>query len=179
MSGDGDRRSNIELKARCPDRKFVREALRTLGAEDCGVEQQIDSYFSTGAYRMKLRESSSGNHTLIWYSRPNTSGSRKSTYRLQSIPDPRTKRRILSQAMGIKQVVTKDRHLFRIGPTRIHLDSVDELGSYLEFEVVLGDDVTESQGHEIIADLRLHLNVRDEDLVSRSYADLVGDALPA
>ena len=127
MSGDGDRRSNIELKARCPDRAHVREALRSLGAEDCGVEQQIDTYFSTGAYRMKLRESSSGNHTLIWYSRPNTTGSRKSTYRLQSIPDPRTKRRILSQAMGIKQVVTKDRHLFQIGPTRIHLDSVARL----------------------------------------------------
>ncbi len=177
--GDGDRRANIELKARCPDRESVRRALGSLGAEDRGVEHQVDTYFSTGAYRMKLRESSLGHHILIWYHRPNTTDSRKSTYRLRPVPDPTAKKAILSQAMEVKQVVTKDRHLFLIGPTRIHLDSVDELGSYLEFEVVLGDGVTEEQGHEIIADLRERLDVRDEHLVSRSYADLVGDALPA
>ncbi len=179
MTADGDRRANIELKARCPDRERVLEALAGLGAEDRGVEHQVDTCFSTGSYRMKLRESSLGNHYLIWYHRPNTTDSRKSTYRLQPVPDPAAKRKMFAMAMGVKQVVTKDRHLFLIGPTRIHLDSVDELGSYLEFEVVLGNGVTEEQGHEIIADLRERLDVNDKDLVSRSYSDLVGDALPA
>ncbi len=179
MEETDQRRANVELKARCRDREAVREALLRLDAEDCGVEHQVDTYFSMGSYRMKLRESSRGEHRLIWYTRPDTTDSRKSTYRLMPVLDPGAKRRILSLAMGVKQVVTKDRHLFLVGPTRIHLDSVDELGSYLEIEVVLGDAVTEAKGHRIVADLRRKLHVRDEDLVSRSYADLVGDALPA
>jgi predicted adenylyl cyclase CyaB len=179
MVEGSDRRANIELKARCPDRDAARAALLGLGAEDRGVEHQVDTYFSTGSYRMKLRESSRGEHRMIWYSRPDAAGSRKSSYRLMPVLDPGAKKRILSLAMGVKQVVTKDRHLFLLGPTRIHLDSVDELGSYLEFEVVLGGEVGEAEGHRIVAELREQLHVRDEDLVSRSYSDLVGDALPA
>ncbi len=163
------------MKARCPDRGQVLAALRALGAEDRGVEHQVDTYFSTGSYRMKLRESSRGEHWLIWYSRPDRTSSRKSTYRLEAIKDPAAKKAIFGKSMGVKQVVVKDRHLHLIGPTRIHLDSVDDLGSYLEFEVVLDGDLTEAEGHAIIAELRQALSVRDEDLVSRSYSDLLTD----
>lgn len=181
MEESGTRRANVELKARCHDREAVLAAISRLHARDCGVEHQIDTYFSTGSYKMKLRESSRGEHRLIWYSREDSADSRKSTYRLMPVIDPQAKRRILALAMGVKQVVTKDRHLFLLGPARIHLDSVDELGSYLEFEVVLSDAVSEAEGHRIVADLRRKLGVRDEDLVSRSYSDLVGEgeaALP-
>jgi predicted adenylyl cyclase CyaB len=141
-----------------------------------GVERQTDTYFSLGSYRMKLRESSSGNHWLIWYHRPDSPDSRVSTYRLRTIPDPEAKRRILSQAMGVKAVVEKERTLYMLGPVRIHIDKVEGLGGFLEFEVVLQHGEERSEGHRRVAELRREFGIQEEDLVSGSYSDLVGIA---
>ena len=170
---EGDRRENVELKARYPDSKRAHRISESLGAVPCGTERQTDTYFSLGSYRMKLRESSNGNHWLIWYSRPDRPDSRVSSYRLRSIPDPEAKRRILSQAMGVKVVVTKERSLYMLGPVRIHVDRVDGLGSFLELEAVLGNGVDREEGHRRLAELRLAFGIADEDLVSGSYSDLL------
>ena len=176
VMGAGGRHENIELKARYPDSDLARRISESLGAVPCGVERQSDTYFSLGNYRMKLRESSSGNHWLIWYSRPDRPGSRVSSYRLLSIPDPDAKRRILSQAMGVKAVVEKDRTLYMLGPVRIHIDRVDGLGGFLEFEAVLDGGLSRSEGHRRVADLRRAFAIKEEDLVSGSYSDLLSEA---
>jgi predicted adenylyl cyclase CyaB len=170
---EGDRRENVELKARYPDTERAHRISESLGAVPCGTERQTDTYFSLGSYRMKLRESSNGNHWLIWYSRPDRPGSRVSSYRLRSIPDPEAKCRILSQAMGVKAVVTKERSLYMLGPVRIHIDRVEGLGEFLEFEAVLGDEVDRREGHRRVAALKLAFGIADEDLVSGSYSDLL------
>ena len=173
MSDDGRRRANIELKARYSDLSRAIRVCRKIGALDQGVEAQTDTYFSTGLQRMKLRESSFGNHWMIWYSRPDLPGAKKSSYRKLPIPDPTAKRRILSQAMGVKVVVEKTRNLFLLGPVRIHLDEVEGLGSFIEFEAVVGPDLTEDEGHAKIRDLRLEFGIAEEDLIQGSYSDLM------
>ena len=77
------------------------------------------------------------------------------------------------QAMSIKAEVVKERTLYMLGPCRIHLDRVEGLGDFLEFEVVLSEDVSEREGHRIVDDLRREFDINDEDLISGSYADLV------
>lgn len=42
---------------------------------------------------------------------------------------------VLSDALGVKGQVRKDRRLFLIGQTRVHLDIVEGLGHYMELEV--------------------------------------------
>lgn len=173
MREEGRRRFNVELKARLADRQRALEVCERLGARRMGVERQTDTYFSTGRHRMKLRESSLGNHWLIWYHRPDSAGSRKSAYRLISIPDPEEKRRILARAMTVKAVVVKERLLYLLGSVRIHIDRVEGLGDFLEFEAVLGSESEERAGHEKLAELREAFGIAEEDIVSGSYSDLV------
>ena len=42
---------------------------------------------------------------------------------------------LLSAAVGVRGEVAKTRTLYIVGQTRVHLDSVDHLGEYLELEV--------------------------------------------
>jgi predicted adenylyl cyclase CyaB len=169
----GKQRFNVELKARYPDRDRALRICERLGAERVGVERQVDTYFATGGYRMKLRESSLGKHWLIGYRRPDDRDSRKSTYRLTPVPDPAEKLRILKTAMGVKVVVSKERLFFLLDNVRIHIDRVEGLGDYLEFEAVLESEAEEIEGHARIAELREEFGISDDDLVSLSYSDLV------
>jgi predicted adenylyl cyclase CyaB len=69
--------------------------------------------------------------------------------------------------------VQKRRTVFLIGQTRIHLDDVDGLGSFMEFEVVLRDGQSVAQGEQIAAHLMGALSVSPADLIRDAYVDLL------
>lgn len=169
--------ANIELKARIASREAAIDLARRMGAADVGEERQVDTYFTTGRERLKLRESSTGVHHLIRYSRPDTPEVRKSQYRLLPVRDPGSLRTILTRQWGVKAVVTKLRHVFLWeGRVRIHLDRVEGLGDFLEFEAVL--DPADAQYDECAATLEVarlahDFGVAAEDRVATSYGTLV------
>jgi predicted adenylyl cyclase CyaB len=173
MNETAPRRVNVELKARCPDLGRATAACGRIGARFVSTETQTDTYFATGSHRMKVRESSLGRHYVVWYSRPDRPDARKSDYRLLPIPDPAEKVRIFSSTMSVKVVVRKERTLHLLGPVRIHLDRVEGLGDFLEFEAVLAPDFAEEAGRAAVAGLRERFGIAEEDLISGSYSDLV------
>lgn len=131
-------RANIELKARLDDVSFAESVCAHIGAADMGVDEQTDTYFTLGRYRLKLRESSRGGNWLIGYSRPDQPGARRSQYRITAAPNPGALKATLVRQWGIKAVVKKRRHLWLWqGRVRIHIDHVEGLGDFLEFEAVL------------------------------------------
>jgi len=75
----------------------------------------------------------------------------------------------------VGQVVEKTRTLYVTGQTRIHLDDVKGLGTFVELEVVLRDDQPEAEGHAVAAGLMQRLGIAAADLLDRSYADMLAE----
>jgi adenylate cyclase, class 2 len=150
-----------------------------LGAEDKGTLRQRDTYFEVSRGRLKLREEAGVAAQLIAYERADLPGEKESRYRLVEVGEAAEMREALGAVLGISVVVSKVRRLFLFDGVRIHLDRVDELGDFIEFEGVVadGDDSEVFAGR--LADLRQAFRIRDEDLLGGSYSDLLLAAGPA
>jgi predicted adenylyl cyclase CyaB len=121
---------------------------------------------------LKLREFGDGTAELIYYERPDKAGPKASKYTRTQVSDAASMRELLGQVLETKAVVSKRREVFLTGRTRIHLDEVDGLGTFMELEVVLTEDETDSDGERIASALMEQLGVRQEDLVEQAYVDL-------
>jgi homotetrameric cytidine deaminase len=172
-------RRNIELKALDPDPARSLAVCRELGAEDRGRLRQRDTYFRVRRGRLKLREEEPGGATLIQYERPDAAAARESRYRLSPVPDPDELRASLDAALGTLVVVAKDRHLLQWDGVRIHLDTVEGLGSFVELEAVAPPESDLTAEEEKVARLRDALGIGE--ILTDSYSDrlLGADALVA
>jgi homotetrameric cytidine deaminase len=170
---------NVELKAfdRDPERSLA--VALELGAEDRGVLRQRDTYFRARTGRLKLREQEPGGATLIQYDRPDAAEARESRYSLVPAPDPDALREALDAALGTLVVVDKERRLLLWEGVRIHLDTVDGLGSFVELEGVAPPESDLSTEHDRVEHLRGALGI--EEVLTDSYSDrlLGADALVA
>jgi predicted adenylyl cyclase CyaB len=165
--------SNIEIKARVAD--FARKC--ALAEKLSGTPPQIisqrDTFFPCAHGRLKLRELAKNEGQLIAYSRPDTTGARQSDYLICPTDTPDLLLEALSAALRKGVVVVKQRRLYLVDQTRIHLDEVEGLGAFLELEVVLKAGQPAEEGHAIAAGIMRRLEVDETDLIACAYADLL------
>jgi len=164
--------SNVEIKARVRDMEAMHGAVEAAGARLRGEFVQEDVFFHAPRGRLKLRVTASGAE-LIHYLREDSSGPTTSRYRLCPIADPERLRETLGAALGVRGIVRKRRTFFLVGQTRIHLDRVEGLGSFLELEVVLEPGQAPEEGRKIANGLMQRLGVGPNDLVAGAYIDLL------
>ncbi len=164
---------NIEIKARVDDLDRARRLALELGARPQAVLHDTDTYFRVPHGRLKLRVTQgSPGGTLIAYRRPDRAISRISDYRLVAIADADEIRRALGETLGVLVEVRKTREVLIYGATRIHLDDVQGLGSFVELETVLTDQSPEDASREHQRVWR-SLQLSDETVVPVSYSDLL------
>ena len=169
---------NIELKVRAPELSAVRARILYLGAEYQWRRVQTDTYFQVSGGRLKLRvNDGASDGILIGYSRPDDHSSRISQYRLLPVPDAATLRLMLDEALGILAVVSKARELYLFGNTRIHLDDVNDLGSFVELETVISNQSLDAAWNEH-RHVRKVLALDEFEPVPFSYSDLVRSDRP-
>jgi predicted adenylyl cyclase CyaB len=164
----------LERKARHRDLAAVRETASHLGARFHGEELQSDTYFQVPHGRLKLREIDGQLAALIWYDRPNHEGSRLCSYHLIPVPDPAGLKAALTAALGVRGVVRKRRVIYLWHNVRIHLDQVEGLGTFVEFEAVLGPGEDEATAQERLEQLGRALAIDPVAYLAPSYADLLG-----
>jgi adenylate cyclase, class 2 len=163
-------RRNIELKATDLDPSASLEVCRALGAEDCGTIAQRDTYFEVARGGLKLREEQPGRPHLIQFERASEPQQRESRYRIIEVSDGTALCAALAAAIGIRGVVVKHRHLLLWQSVRIHLDAVEQLGTFIELEAVAPPDSDLTHEHRLVAELRDALGITDERLVALGYA---------
>ena len=168
--------SNIEIKARVRDFDELRRRAELISDSPVVVIPQNDIFFNVPQGRLKLRVLAPDRGQLIYYQRADQGGPKRSDYHLSETTDPNSLRHVLALAYGIRGVVKKRRYLYLAGQTRIHLDDVEELGQFMELEVVLQDGQGDAEGQAIAEDLMTRLGVERSDLLEGAYMDLIESA---
>jgi predicted adenylyl cyclase CyaB len=166
---------NIEIKARLRDREAVEALVQQRADHGPEVIVQEDVFFQCDEGRLKLRTFADGCGELIFYRRLDTEGPTQSEFSKAPTTNPRAMAETLGAALGTAGVVRKRRTLYLIGQTRVHLDEVDNLGHFLELEVVLEPGQSSGEGAGIASRLMSAIGVREEDLEARAYVDLLSD----
>ncbi len=164
---------NIEIKARIEDVEALeKQAAKIADGKPVEIIQD-DSFFECDSGRLKLREFPNGQGELIFYQRADKSGPKESFYLISKTQEPEKLREILCLAYGTVGRVQKRRMLYFKGRTRIHVDRVQELGSFLELEVVLDEDENAEKGVAEARFILSKLGVNDEQLIEGAYIDLL------
>ena len=165
---------NIELKARYGDFDRARQCVQQEGGRKIGTMHQRDVYFYVPRGRLKLRIIDGAEGQLIFYHREDQVGPRRSDFDIAPCDNPAQLERVLGVALGVRLTVVKQRELHLIDNVRVHLDEVEGLGRFLEFEAVLdAQRDTAAEQRKLQRYLEL-FGIAETDLVPVSYADLLG-----
>lgn len=167
---------NIELKARLASIDAARHIATALADRRLDDQHQIDTYFHCQSGRLKLREIVGVKTELIAYHRPDQTEAKASHYYVLQVESPARFADGLSMTLGIRSRVEKHREIFLHKNVRIHLDVVEGLGAFLEFEAVVGEACDEVESARLVAQLRERFGIQAADLVDRSYENLIGEA---
>ncbi len=167
------KRLNVEIKARCDEHDKIRAYLRSRSADFKGIDHQIDTYFNAINGRLKLREGDIENH-LIHYERSDQEGPKQSRIILYDSEPGSSLKEVLSRALGVLVVIDKKREIYFVGNVKFHIDTVENLGTFMEIEAI--DDQGKfglQELHEQCEFYLKELGIEEEDLISRSYSDML------
>jgi predicted adenylyl cyclase CyaB len=164
---------NIEIKARIESVESVAPKAAALAKAGPIEIAQDDTFFRCEAGRLKLRVLSSDSAELIFYRRANQRGPQESFYLRSPSAAPDSLRECLSLAYGQIGRVRKQRTLFLVDRTRLHLDRVEGLGHFLELEVPLAEDEPAEFGIREAVKIMEKLGVEPAQLVEGAYLDLL------
>lgn len=166
--------TNVELKAHYADLEHARQICILLGASHNGTGQQVDTFFKVSKGILKLRECKLTSNSLVFYERQIQYGPKQSDcFWIPIEGELSLVRAFLDRALGEVVQVRKTRNLFILGNTRIHLDDVESLGTFIEFEYVVGQGYPREDGAGQLDSLRRSFSIQEGDLVDVSYSDLL------
>lgn len=162
---------NVEFKAELRDLATARKQCEVLGATFAGQLQQEDTYYRLADGRLKRRVTEGDSPEWIYYHRPDRAAPRMSNYII--LTDEQARRRWGTQQLKPWLVVRKSRELWMIEHVRIHLDEVEHLGTFIEFEAVVSDEHDMPECGEDVAELRDIFGPVLGEPIAVSYSDLM------
>jgi predicted adenylyl cyclase CyaB len=162
---------NLELKARISSISDAIRAARSFHMRPMGILQQRDVYYNVPHGRLKLRIINTCGAELIYYNRPNKKDHRYSDYCILPVSNPKLTNAFCTAVFSQKVVVTKKRRLYLYKNSRIHLDDVNGLGEFIEFEVLV--KYGKRQAQILLNFLSAQFGIKRSTTIAASYSDLL------
>ena len=166
---------NVEIKAHADDYQSIFDRANQIADHGPTVINQDDTFYNCQSGRLKLRVFSKTKGELIFYQRANQGGPKESFYIISPTISPETLNETLTLAYGVMGNVRKRRILFLVGRTRIHLDQVENLGDFVELEVVLKESESADTGIVEANGLMEILGINHKRLIENAYVDLISE----
>jgi adenylate cyclase class IV len=168
---DADDMQNVEYKSELRDADLARTILRAIGAGWVATFRQIDTYYRVPDARLKKRETQGHPTEWVFYQRASRARPKLSTFTIY--PEAMARERFGETPLPVWCVVRKSRELYlsREG-VRIHIDTVEGLGLFVEFEALICPERNLARCHEAIDGLRRALAPAMGEPVACGYADL-------
>jgi adenylate cyclase class IV len=197
--------TNAEFKAELRDMTLARHIARSLAGLPIETLDQVDTYYRVASGRLKRREirvagaSALGPGAGLWgadvpdagpaspgaepssrveyiqYVRSNDPGVRDSDFVLMDERAFRT--RFGASDPDVWVTVRKRREVWSVRDVAVHLDDVEGLGRFLEFEALVRPNVRSAdEARALVATLRDAFRPALGEPVSGSYSDLLADA---
>ncbi len=160
---------NLELKTRVDNHKAIKHILKSIGATFERILDQKDIYYKVESGLLKLRIEN-GNYSLIKYNREEEKSDRWSNYYVVKMEGAETEP-LLSSLFPIETEVLKKRELYLYKDTRIHIDTVEKLGNFIELETVVHGE--REYAKELFDEVVKLLNLELSDQIRSSYRDLI------
>lgn len=164
---------NIEIKAKCNDHEKIRSILKSRKADFKGTDHQINTYFKVNNGRLKLREGNIENF-LVFYERENKEGPKQSDVILFKSDPNSSLKEILLTSLGALVVVDKQREIYFVENVKFHIDTVKNLGTFMEIEAIDSDGSFSKE--KLLEQCQNYLDlfgIPKDDLISVSYSDLL------
>jgi adenylate cyclase class IV len=160
----------LALKARDRDPRASLLSCESLGADAREVSIQRDTYFQGPRGRLKLREQ--GERAFLFaYERLTLLGHPERRW-LFEVRQPEVVMAAYSKSLGVEAIVVKRRRTFLWRGIHIHLDAVEDLGSFIKLHPA-GPDESGLADEGRVRALRRTLRIEDADLLTESYCDLL------
>lgn len=164
---------NIEIKAKCSDHEKIRSVLKSRNADFKGTDHQTDTYFKVNNGRLKLREGNIENF-LVFYEREDKEGPKQSNVILFKSDPNSSLKEILLKSLSALVVVDKQREIYFIENVKFHIDTVKNLGTFMEIEAIDSDGTfTKEKLLEQCENYLQLFGIPKSDLISVSYSDLL------
>ena len=167
-------RKNLEIKARYPDAEKAVKIAGELTLSGGETDLQEDYYFNTRKGLLKLRVSKLSGAYLIPYIRPRKKGERLSRFLTIPVEAPESSIELLDEILGIDIIVKKERKIYFYENVRVHIDRVEKLGAFLEFEAVFDtDNADEESERQKLEYLMREFAIERDNLIADSYYHLL------
>jgi len=162
---------NIEFKAELRDIDLARTLLRKIHATAIDTLEQTDTYYRLTDGRLKKRETKGAPTEFIFYHRENAARARVSRFTIYS--ESQAASHFGAGQLPVWVKVNKVREVYMHSGVRIHLDRVEGLGTFIEFEALVTSESPQEACHQAVALLRQGLLPVMGEILSHSYCDMV------
>jgi adenylate cyclase class 2 len=168
----------VELKIRIPSLETVRDALEKHHAESRGRVHEHDTYYNAphrdfGVTDEAVRVRYTDDHAVVTYKGPRIKNySLKAREELNFAVESGPAFETMLQRLGFTKTaeVNKWRENFTLGGASVSLDTVDELGTFAEIEVIAGESDTDPTAR--IEKIAQEIGVKGEPILA-SYLELL------